>query len=210
MIRLSHVQLVIVDISGYTDFIVNRTVSLVHAEEIISELLDALAERSQHPLTLNKFEGDAALLYAESGADPAAATTDVLEQLGAMFDAFAECKQRIGVARSNCGCDACVNIDNLCLKGFMHSGEIVIKQLRGFEELAGEGVILLHRLLKNNINAREYVLLTDTICASWTDANLRGRADSVHCDGVGDVAIRVLTPGELPRLSAASSAPEFT
>ena len=202
MIRLAHVQLVIVDFSGYTDFIVNRTVSLVHAEEIISELLDALAERSQHPLTLNKFEGDAALLYAESGADPAAAAVDVIAQIGSMFDAFSESRERIRVARTGCGCDACANVAKLRLKAFMHCGEIAIKQLRGFEELAGEDVILLHRLLKNAIDAHEYVLLTDAVCALWADASDRGYQSSANCDGVGDIGIRVLGPDELPRLPA--------
>lgn len=202
MIRLAHVQLVIVDISGYTDFIVNRTVSLVHAEEIISELLDALAERSRHPLILNKFEGDAALLYAESGTDPAAAATDVIAQLGSMFDAFDQCRERIRTARVNCGCDACANVAKLRLKAFMHCGEIAIKQLRGFEELAGEDVILLHRLLKNEIDAHEYVLLTEPVCALWADAGDRGYASSAICDGVGEIGIRVLAPDELPRLPA--------
>jgi hypothetical protein len=208
MIRLAHAQLVIADISGYTDFIVNRTVSLVHAEEVISELLDALAERSQHPLTLNKFEGDAALLYAESGDDPAAAASDVIAQLGSMFDAFAESRERIREKRTICNCDACSNITNLRLKAFMHCGEIAIKQLRGFTELAGEDVILLHRLLKNDVEGNEYVLLTASVCALWPQADALGYAMTANGDGVGSIGIRVLPPDRLPRLSAAS--PAFT
>ena len=201
MIRLAHVQLVIVDISGYTDFIVNRTISLVHAEEIISELLEAIAERSQHPLTLNKFEGDAALLFAESGEDRSAAARDVIAQLGSMFDAFTETRERIRLARTGCSCDACTNVLNLRLKAFMHCGEIAIKQLRGFTELAGEDVILLHRLLKNDVDSREYVLLTDAVCALWPEAGAIGHAASVVCDGVGKAGVRVIPPDRLPRLS---------
>jgi uncharacterized protein DUF2652 len=203
MIRLAHAQLVIVDISGYTDFIVNRTISLVHAEQIVSELLDALAERSQHPLILNKFEGDAALLFAESGDDPAAAASDVVAQLGSMFDAFADRRQRIADARTGCSCDACTNVVSLRLKAFMHCGEIAIKQLRGFEELAGEDVILLHRLLKNEVKEREYALLTAAVCALWPHGDADGYASSATCDGVGTVAVRVLPPERLPRTVAA-------
>jgi len=202
MIRLAHAQLVIVDISGYTDFIVNRTVSLVHAEEVVSELLDALAERSQHPLTLNKFEGDAALLFAESGDDPAAAATDVVAQLGSMFDAFADSRESIRLKRTGCGCDACTNVGNLQLKAFMHCGEIAIKQLRGFTELAGEDVILLHRLLKNDVEGKQYVLLTDKVCALWPQADAAGYATTATCDGVGSIGIRVLPPERLPRVAA--------
>jgi hypothetical protein len=203
MIRLAHVQLVIVDISGYTDFIVNRTISLLHAEEIVSELLNAIAERSQHPLTLNKFEGDAALLFAESGDDRGAAAADVIMQLGSMFDAFTLSRERIREARTGCSCDACSNVMNLRLKAFMHSGEIAIKQLRGFTELAGEDVILLHRLLKNDVDSREYVILTDAVCALWPQAAGRGYASRAICEGVGNIGIRVLSPDELPRLAPA-------
>ncbi len=201
MIRLAHVQLVIVDISGYTDFIVNRTISLVHAEEIVSALLDAIAERSQHPLTLNKFEGDAALLFAESGEDRSAAASDVIAQLGSMFDAFTEARERIRIARTGCSCDACTNVMNLRLKAFMHCGEIAIKQLRGFTELAGEDVILLHRLLKNDVDSHEYVIVTDAVCALWPEADAMGHAASVVCDGIGNAGVRIIAPDRLPRLS---------
>ncbi|MBS0193465.1 MAG: DUF2652 domain-containing protein [Proteobacteria bacterium] len=199
MIRLAHVQLVIADISGYTDFIVNRSVGLLHAEQIVSELLEAIAANSRHPLTLNKFEGDAALLYAESGDDPATAAADVLAQLGAMFDAFAATRGAIAAQRTGCNCDACTNIHSLRLKAFMHCGEIAIKHLHGFVELAGEEVILLHRLLKNDVREREYVMLTAAACALWPAAAGEGRAGSAECEGIGRVPVRVLASDRLPR-----------
>ncbi|MBS0212536.1 MAG: DUF2652 domain-containing protein [Proteobacteria bacterium] len=202
MIRLAHAQLVIADISGYTDFIVNRSVSLLHAEQIVSDLLGAVASNSRHPLTLNKFEGDAALLFAESGDDPAAAAADVLAQLRAMFDAFAATREAIAAQRTGCNCDACTNIHGLRLKAFMHCGQIAIKQLHGFVELAGEDVIVLHRLLKNQVREREYVLLTAPVCALWPAAAVEGYAGSADCEGVGQVPFRVLTPDRLPRAAA--------
>ncbi len=202
MIRLAHAMLVIVDISGYTDFIVNRTISLLHAEQIVSELLDAVAENSRHPLTLNKFEGDAALLYAESGANRVEAATDVIAQLGSIFDAFDDARQRITTERVGCGCEACSNVAGLQLKAFAHCGEIAIKQLRQFEELAGEAVIVLHRLLKNEVVGREYVLLTEAVCTLWPGSAGIGEAAIASCDGVGEIPIRVLQPSALPRLAA--------
>src|SRR5690349_947903 len=86
--RLTHAVLVLADISGYTSFITNRETSLLHAEQIITALLEAMIDRTEHPLTLNKLEGDAAFFYAESGADPAAAMRDVLLQVQALFTAF--------------------------------------------------------------------------------------------------------------------------
>jgi len=59
------VALVIVDISGYTQFIRLQKLSAVHAEEIIFDLLEAVIDHADYPLTLNKLEGDAAFLYAK-------------------------------------------------------------------------------------------------------------------------------------------------
>ena len=63
--RLAQALLVIVDISGYTEFITNRQVSLLHAEQIITELMESVIDRADHPLVVNKLEGDAALLFRE-------------------------------------------------------------------------------------------------------------------------------------------------
>ena len=70
-IRLVHAVLVIVDVSGYTNFIRHRAVSLIHAEAIITELLESVLDRASHPLIVNKLEGDAAsLLYSAGGRRP--------------------------------------------------------------------------------------------------------------------------------------------
>lgn len=71
------VALVIVDISGYTQFIRSEKMSAVHAEEIIFDLLEAVIDKAAYPLTLNKLEGDAALLYAELKDDETAVARDV-------------------------------------------------------------------------------------------------------------------------------------
>ena len=69
MTNTKKVVLVIVDISGYTQFIRSQKSSAVHAEEIVFELLEAVINHATYPLTLNKLEGDAAFLYAEVQAD---------------------------------------------------------------------------------------------------------------------------------------------
>ena len=59
---LRPVALVLADIGGYTRFMRLHALSVVQAEEIVTELLEALIDRAEHPLRLNKFEGDAAFL----------------------------------------------------------------------------------------------------------------------------------------------------
>jgi hypothetical protein len=153
--RLAHAFLVIVDISGYTAFINERQTSLLHAEQIITELMEAVIDRAAHPLTVNKLEGDAALLYGEVAAGDQAGARDVLAQVKAFFPAFAAClgppargARQLRVRRLH------RHRASLQLKAFVHVGELAVKRVRQFEELAGEEVILVHRLLKNTCPAR--------------------------------------------------------
>lgn len=197
--RLTHAVMVLADISGYTQFITNREVSLLHAEQIINDLLESMIDRTEHPLILNKLEGDAAFLYAESGDDHAAAANNALIQVAALFPAFYQRLDRIRQDRSHCGCDACANVGNLQLKAFVHCGEIAVKQFRQFEELAGEDVILIHRLMKNHVPGREYVLLSGAVTSLWPPAVGLGQAYSEEFEGMGLLELRLLDPADLPR-----------
>jgi hypothetical protein len=199
--RLTHAVLVLADISGYTDFITNREVSLLHAEQIITDLLESMIDRTEHPLILNKLEGDAAFLYAESGPDLSAAVRDVLTQIQALFAAFDERLGKIRVERSHCNCDACANVSNLKLKAFAHCGEIAVKQVRQFEELAGEDVILVHRLMKNHLVEREYVLLSEAITRAWPVPDGLGRHHAEPFEGMGELSLTVVPPKNLAAIT---------
>ena len=196
--RLTNAFLVIVDISGYTSFITERTVSLLHAEQIITDLIEAVIDQAQHPLTLNKLEGDAALLYGECAPGDHEAAQDVLAQVKAFFPAFANRLALQREQRANCVCDACTRIDHLALKAFVHYGEFAIKQVRQFEELAGEEVILVHRLMKNHVPSREYVLITEAAraAAAFDASALQSHCE--QCEGVGEVALWLLAPDAIP------------
>jgi len=156
--------LVMIDISGYTQFIQHRKVAILHAESIISALLESVIENAEHPLTLNKLEGDAALLYAHyQKGEEQAAVEDVLKQVMTFFDTFNDTHRALfDQLEGGCPCDACTHIHQLKLKSFIVMDEnIVVKQLRGFTELAGEAVILIHRMMKNSIKQDEYLLVED-------------------------------------------------
>ncbi|MCP4139857.1 MAG: DUF2652 domain-containing protein [Chloroflexi bacterium] len=159
--QLKHAALVLVDISGYTQFLRKRNLTLLHAEEIITQLLEVVIDAAEYPLTLNKLEGDAAFLYALMNDDHEKVAKDILKQTLAFFPAFEQKIAELDQDTAYCDCDACSNISQLKLKAFLHHGEVVIKQIRQFEELAGEEVILIHRLLKNGVKADEYILMSD-------------------------------------------------
>lgn len=195
--RLGEAVLVLVDISGYTQFITQREVSLLHAEEIINELLESLIDRTEHPLLVNKLEGDAIFMYAEARGDLCAAITDALLQLRVLFQAFEQQQAIISNNRSHCQCDACANVQSLRLKAFMHCGEIAIRKIRQFEELAGEHVILVHRLMKNGLNEREYILASSAVSELWPLPSGVGRLHVETFDGMGELNLMWVKPKDL-------------
>ncbi|GAB4502976.1 MAG: DUF2652 domain-containing protein [Anaerolineales bacterium] len=157
------VILVLVDVSGYTHFIRTQKMSALHAEEIIFELLEAVIDKAEYPLTLNKLEGDAVFLYAEvNEKEMAQAARKIARQVQGFFNVFYARAKTLTEERAECGCNACSRVHDLRLKVLLHVGEAIFRQIRQFEELAGEDVIAIHRLLKNNVPTREYILMTES------------------------------------------------
>ena len=193
--------LVVVDISGYTRFMKYHAMSLLHAEEIITELLESVIVNTAPPLILNKLEGDAVFLYAEEGLDPCATGREIIRQLSRCFEGFTARAQALLFAGvGGCPCDACTKIGRLSLKAVVHHGHVVLKRIRQFEELASEGVIVAHRLLKSSIAAKQYLLLTEP-CYRFTGGLPGHIAEDrfEEAEGIGSVKVRVYYPhGELP------------
>ena len=190
---LHRVFLVLADISGYTRFIKSHKTSLLHAEHIITQLMESVIDSSENPLQLNKLEGDAVLLYAESDGTPKAAQ-DILGQVRRFFEAFYGRQSQLEEFNI-CHCAGCMQIGQLDLKAILHCGEVAIKQVRQFEELAGTDVILAHRLLKNSIGKKEYILMTEpffTLSGGLPGEVVEQRTE--NCEGIGRVSVRVQYP----------------
>lgn len=193
---LKQLVLVIVDISGYTQFIRSQKMSAIHAEEIVFELIEAVIDHAAYPLTLNKLEGDAAFLYAEVNPDnQVEVARDVARQSWDFFKVFYERARTLSAERADCDCDACQRIFDLRLKSILHFGEVVFKKIRQFEELAGEDVILVHKLLKNSIPANEYILMTEPFHQLAGDFNdLPSETRLEDCDYLGEATVHVTYP----------------
>jgi hypothetical protein len=156
---------------------------------------------AQHPLTLNKLEGDAALMFATCGDDVAETVADVATQIQKFFALFRDKQNQLIVAGDGgCGCDACTGTGTLQLKVIAHLGDVLIKRVRQFEELAGEPVIAVHRLLKNSVDSHEYLLLTEAFHAhSKLDA---GDFREEQCDGLESQKVHVFYPQTEPVVQA--------
>lgn len=193
--QAKHLALVIADIGGYTKFIRFHKTALLHAQEIISQLLETVIDRASHPLVLNKLEGDAALMYAEMGDDALAAARDVSRQVAAFFAAFHAKARALSEDRANCPCDACQHILELRLKAVLHHGEVAIRKIRQFEELTGEDVILAHRLLKNSVGEPEYILMSASFHRLAGDlAGFRSEAGMESYEELGRIDTVVFAP----------------
>jgi hypothetical protein len=191
--QIHQVFIVLMDISGYTRFITGHETSLLHAEKIITELMEAVIDQSDYPLKLNKLEGDAALFYALSDGT-AKAAQDILGQIRGAFDAFYAREARMAEFNM-CNCEGCKQIRQLDLKAIVHHGEAAIKSIRRFEELAGGEVILAHRLLKNSITKKEYLLMSDaffTLLGGMRGELVETRTE--QCEGIGPVKVHVQYP----------------
>lgn len=186
------IAIVLIDISGYTRFIKSHKSSMVHAEEIIFQLLESIVEGSEHPLQLNKLEGDAVLMYAETNSLPTQVAKSVLEQVLKAFPVFRAKAAQLEVDRAACPCNACRNIRQLRLKAIIHHGKAVFHKIRQFEELAGEDVIVAHRLLKNSVPLDEYVLMTYTFYPLLDQSIIdQGEERLEEVTDIGPVTVRV-------------------
>lgn len=151
--------LVLADISGYTSYLAG--VELDHAQDILADLTDTVVRALRPTFRLAKLEGDAAFAYVVTETVDGSALQDTIEHC---YVAFRRRLRDIGQA-SQCDCNACTYIPRLDLKFVVHHGPIARQRMAGREELVGREVIVVHRLLKNGVQAAlgigAYALYTD-------------------------------------------------
>src|SRR5512143_1301995 len=168
--------LLIADIAGYTRFMKFHRASLAHAQDIVAQLLEAVIDATEKHLKLAKLEGDAAFFYFAwpAGTEP---TLDfVAEQAAALYRAFHAKTSDLKI-NTMCRCDGCQQAGNLKIKLVGHLGEAAVQRVKNLTELAGVDVILVHRMLKNDVPVAEYLLMTEPV-RERIDASMRDRAAS--------------------------------
>ena len=201
----THGLLLIADIGGYTTYMSTHRMSLAHAEVNTARLLGTVID-AVPGLELVEIEGDAAFLYREVGtSDPDQLVEEVVRAASAMHRAFHV--ERQYVARNLCPCAGCKEVADLSLKFVAHVGEVATQTIRDRLKLVGIDVILVHRLLKNTVPLREYVLLTEQLYREGSPA-LTGVIGEVEPDleGFGPVkayyvdveALGTMSPEPLP------------
>ena len=161
------------DISGFTKFVTKCEID--HSKHIISNLINIILDSNPLELKVSEIEGDAVLFYFK-GMPPK--KEEIIQQSKRMFIDF---HTNLKAMERNffCKCGSCTTASDLTLKFIAHYGVCKEVPIHNSTKLIGSDVILAHRLLKNNIPEREYILLSEkylkrqqsksTIEEDWVD-----------------------------------------
>ena len=143
------------DISGFTKFVTKCEIN--HTNHIISNLINIILDSNPLELKLSEIEGDAVLFYFK-GMPPK--KEEIIQQSKRMFIDF---HTNLKAMERNffCKCGSCTTASNLTLKFIVHYGVCKEVPIHNSTKLIGSDVILAHKLLKNNIPEREYILLSE-------------------------------------------------
>ncbi len=179
--------IIIVDISGYTNFIRLHKMSLLHAEKIIGELMESVLEEVELPVIAHEILGDAISLYALDDGSPDLADNIYL-QLEKYLLAFHKREAYLLRECGYCICEACNSVGQLKIKAILNSGEAAFTKVLDIQKISGEDVIITHRLLKNSIASDEYILMTNSFldrCQSFDKTDFEKHVE--HYEGLGPV-----------------------
>jgi hypothetical protein len=177
----------IADISGYTGYLAD--VELDHAQDILADLIGAVVTALRPNFRLAKLEGDAAFTFMTAEKIDGSMLLDTIERC---YFGFRRRRRDVRQATS-CECNACARIPDLDLKFVVHHGAAIHQKVAGRQELLGSDVIVVHRLLKNEVveelGINAYALISQA-CIDATDidpAALGMREHTETYDRIGDV-----------------------
>ncbi len=149
--------LFIPDISGFTNFV--QTTEVEHSQHVIAELLEILIASNTQNLQLAEVEGDALFFYKENSIP---SQEKLLAQIETMYTSFYGHLKLLEKNRI-CTCNACSTAPELELKIVAHCGNIQYLNVLGKKKPFGQAVIETHRLLKNNIQSDNYIIISNQL-----------------------------------------------
>ncbi|KAA2242661.1 DUF2652 domain-containing protein [Chitinophaga agrisoli] len=153
----TNATILIPDISGFTEFM--TTTELHHSAQAINMLIDAMIKAVGDEYEVAEIEGDAVLLVRK-GAPPS--RKEIMNTCLNIFNAF-HYQRKWMQQHMVCTCGACQAITHLTLKFVVHHGPVAEITVGRFVKQSGPEMIIAHRLLKNNIDNNEYLLITEKL-----------------------------------------------
>ncbi len=186
--------ILIPDISGFTEF--STSTELEHGALIINELLNVIVESNSCEFKVGEVEGDAVLFYKPGEAIPRKV---LVEQCIEMFRNFHR-KVDSMVKVIDCPCGTCQTAGILSLKFVAHRGRIKEINVANFVKATGKDMIVAHRLLKNSIASKEYILFTKNSVDSKQDAGentLQWNESQEEYESIGKIEFQYALLGDL-------------
>lgn len=159
----THATILIPDISGFTEFM--TTTELEHSSHAINFLIDAIVKAVEDEYEVSEIEGDAVLLIKKG---PAPSKKEIVDICLKIFNSF-HFQRKWMQLHTICPCGACQAIINLTLKFVAHHGPVAEIKVGRFVKQSGTDMIVAHRLLKNSIDNKEYVLITEKLSQQAAD-----------------------------------------
>ena len=153
--------LVLADISGYTRFI--AATELEHSDVLVRRMLSTIVASLRDRLEMAQLEGDG-VFFVGAGMAP-----ELMQWLEASYLTFHR-RMRTFLVRRQCSCDACARAPELTLKFIAHYGRYSRQRIGETGQVHGVDVIVPHRLAKNSVPSREYILATNDLLERLSEA----------------------------------------
>lgn len=183
--------ILIPDISGFTKYIASS--EIVHSQDKIALLLESILENNTLNFKVSEIEGDAILFYSLEFPFTA---EEIFLQCKLMFDKFHQKIEEFKL--SGCMCNSCQKLYNLSLKFVLHYGQLGSVMVKDYCKLFGKDLIIAHRLLKNNINSKEYILFTESFIKRFnyintiSENNMIDSSYSIEIEDIGKISYSYL------------------
>jgi hypothetical protein len=152
--------LYIPDISGYTQFI--NSTKIQYSRKLIHELLEIIVDSNVLNLKIAEIQGDAILFY-KLGTPPSISKLE--SQVKRTFLNFQERLEHMRMKY-----DLLRKAPDLSLKIIVHWGIVGTIEIKNIVKLLGSDMVLAHRILKNNVKEKEYLLMTEQYMNSQSPA----------------------------------------
>ncbi|NAY91747.1 DUF2652 domain-containing protein [Muricauda sp. JGD-17] len=164
--------LCIPDISGFTKFMSDVNFELT--SKVIPSLLNKVIYSNTLNLKVSEIEGDAVLFFSK-GSLPS--FSELVDQCNTFYTGFY--KQLHLLQKAYASNHQAFEIPRILgLKIILHYGdEIVMTQVGNRIKLLGEDVIIAHRLLKNNVEEDEYLLISDQLLQCYDEKSAEEEFD---------------------------------
>lgn len=146
------------DISGFTKFMSDAEADL--SSKVIPALLNKIIYSNEIGLRVSEIEGDAVLFFKRGDLPP---LKKLIDQCNFFYSEFyKQLKSLDHKFKDETNEDT--DIKSLGLKIILHYGsDVEAVSIGKHIKLIGEDVVIAHKLLKNDIDQDEYILLSETL-----------------------------------------------